>query len=137
MKKIITLLLIIGAFTVKAQSSFKYSYDAAGNRIQREVIVLDPTREGESETIKDEDNRFTFTLFPNPTEGVLTIEADENFLSLTGKKAIVYDLKGNVVAEFNVSGSTIPIDLKTNEAGTYVVKVLGQGYAKEWKVIKL
>ena len=137
MKTFITLLVVVSAFVAKAQSSFEYKYDDAGNRTLRKVITLNQNREGKEEIIKDEDDRFSFTLFPNPTEGLLTIESDENFLSLTGKKAMVYDLKGNIIAEFNVTNTLIPIDLKANESGTYVVKVLGQGYAKEWKVIKL
>lgn len=137
MKKIITLLLVLGAFAAKAQSSFEYNYDAAGNRIKRKVIVLDETREGGSETVVDKDDRYTFNLFPNPTEGMLTIEAEEIFMEIENKKAVVYDLNGNVVHEISISTSTIPVDLSNNIAGTYVVKIQATGYSKEWKIVKL
>lgn len=130
-------LFFIAGLSAHAQSSFEYTYDAAGNRTVRKVIVLNPAKKGVQEQIQDVDERYSFNVFPNPTEGLVTIEAEEAFLANKHKQGLVYDLKGNVLFEFPVTEQVMPIDLSNTEAGMYIIKIQGDDYSKEWKIVKL
>lgn len=136
-KKLLTPLLILGTFISYAQSSFEYSYDATGNRIQRKVITLNPTREGADELIKDQDAEYTFNIYPNPTQGKLAIELEDAFLERKNKEVFVYDLQGIIIDQFPIIKNTIPIDLSNQKAGMYIVKIHAGSYSKEWKIVKL
>ena len=130
-------LFFIAGLSAYAQSSFEYTYDAAGNRTVRKVIVLNPSKKGVQEQLQDADERYSFNVFPNPTVGIVTIEAEELFLVNKNKQGLVYDLKGNVLFEFPVTEQVIPIDLSNVKAGMYIIKIHTDDYSKEWKIVKL
>ena len=66
-------------------------------------------------------------LYPNPTTGVLNIEAEEV------QRVEVYDLGGRVVIR---SEQPTAIDFSTVPTGVYYVKVVCQHYTTVHKVVK-
>lgn len=71
-KKLIMLLIWVMPYAASAQS-VKYSYDNAGNRIKREIVMKaksfykeTSTTECFSEKLSDKDIR----IYPNPTKGI-------------------------------------------------------------------
>lgn len=58
----------------------------------------------------------TVRLFPNPTDGLITIETTEEI-----DRLVATDINGRVVAQRNVSGKTLTWNTADWAAGTYVV----------------
>lgn len=141
MKKIHLLiaLLFVIMHSVQAQE-IQYSYDAAGNRIQRKVLVQRSSENNENNAmnpITDVKGEYTFTLSPNPTSGEFQIKADASFMLLEGKRLIVHDLNGRLVKEIPFSETQRSIDLTNQQSGSYIVRLVAtNGYAIEWQVIK-
>ena len=74
-------LVIIALFATQwicFSQDLKYTYDAAGNRIKREIVVQRqnaPTmRSGENDFFSDKLSDKTIRIYPNPTSGVMKIE---------------------------------------------------------------
>jgi hypothetical protein len=57
----------------------------------------------------------TFNVYPNPTEGVFTLNADAG----TNAKFMVFDLSGRLVHSLNSVNSSQQVDLSHLEKGTY------------------
>ncbi len=83
MRKVIVLMLalVVGSnFSLKAQSVIAFSYDNAGNVIQRKLTVMPPSqRPGFQSPLshseqKDSLNQIEFKVFPNPTNDLINIE---------------------------------------------------------------
>ena len=59
-----------------------------------------------------------FSLYPNPTDGVVNISSDENIQSV-----LVYDVQGRLVANFRGKST---IDISHLSTGIYALHVDGQ-----------
>ena len=136
------LLAALALFTERAAAQeIEYAYDAAGNRIQRMVLVqrssgnTDPDQvEG---PIADSGGDFDFLLYPNPTEGEIRIDAEPEFMALEGKRLTVYDMNGRQVKESAFDEQQRNIDLNGQKSGSYVVRLTASnGYSIEWRVVK-
>ena len=79
MKKLLFIAFLFCTRTyVHAQNKIKYSYDSAGNRTKRE-IVLSATRsilseENEQVPYIEEMQSHEIKIYPNPTKGILNIK---------------------------------------------------------------
>jgi hypothetical protein len=140
MKHLIIFFLAISAST-SAQNSREYVYDNAGNRTQRIVLVLAKNMQTnnaiEEQNVSEEQLLDgNFTLYPNPTSALLSIEADASFMLLESKKLYVYDLTGKLLLEKEFSESTERLDFSTFTNGSYIVQVIADGKKKEWRVMK-
>jgi hypothetical protein len=71
------------------------------------------------------DEQFTFGVFPNPGNGLFTLEmANQSALETIR----VYNMKGELVKEQAVNGyKTITLDLTSESEGIYMLKVEGNG----------
>ena len=75
-KKTIALGLLLATFPcLSSGQNVSYAYDEAGNRVKREIVLQtraaeESTNESYSEMLNDRDIR----IYPNPTEGQLTVE---------------------------------------------------------------
>lgn len=80
-----------------------------------ETAIADPCSVG------IEENKLTasnVTIFPNPTNGVITIGLPEDNFSY-----VVTDVLGNEVVSNNVTGNKATVDLSNNAKGAYLVRV--------------
>ena len=69
-----------------------------------------------------------FTLYPNPTNGTLTIEGVTGYLQM-----YIYDLVGREVMTYSLTPSKKTIDVSDLPSGMYVITLRGKG--KTWKEI--
>jgi YD repeat-containing protein len=140
---VLTLFFLV---SLNSQSqTIHYSYDAAGNRTSR-TIVLGGGSKGSSD-IKEEkkepekvikDETFlsgTLKIYPNPTHGLLEIEvpvADDNY----ELQIIVTDINGRKIIDKRNEPTKTVVDLSSQPDGMYIL-ILKQGdtYSK-WKIIK-
>ena len=139
MKKCIVFCIIIILCTTFsfAQQRVEYSYDLAGNRITRE-IVLDP----EIRTTLEEPLVFTerileasLHIYPNPTEGLLKVEI-KNIPDEQKMNIAFYDLRGNIILQKSNISPLDEIDISNQPAGTYLLKIESGDFKSEWKIIK-
>jgi hypothetical protein len=133
---IATTLLVLASLAVKAQN-YELSYDPAGNRVQRKVLVLGNARFASSPKTTDTVGTHNFQLFPNPTSGSLEINASQGFLEKEDQKIMVYDLSGNLVMQKTPKDQNLNIDLSTLQQGAYIIRLTAKEFSHEWKVVKM
>lgn len=73
-----------------------------------------------------------FSVYPNPGEGLLTVQFSKPILS---GSAVVLDMTGRTVARHKVNGSNATIDLSTNPAGIYLLTVEVDGIRSSQRVV--
>lgn len=141
MKNTILLFFLFTINNVFSQSTKAvFSYDNAGNRIKRTTIVVDGMKPINPESVFNSQKELNnlFVLYPNTTEGIITVKTtDEEFLKLENKELVVYDLSGKLIFQQNYSEGQNTLDLSNLVNGTYLVKITASGVLKgEWNVIK-
>lgn len=73
-------------------------------------------------------------VYPNPSNGLLTIEADQNQPIST---ILVSDISGKVMQQLQGAGSTLQVDISNYASGIYLIKVLHEdGQISQVKVMK-
>ena len=141
----IAMMLFFLASLNSQSQTIQYSYDAAGNRTSR-TIVLGGGSKGSGD-IKEEKNEpekvikdetflsGTLKIYPNPTHGLLEIEvpvSDDNY----ELQIIVTDMNGRKIIDKRNEPTKTVVDLCNQPDGMYIL-ILKQGdtYSK-WKIIK-
>ncbi|NUY81755.1 T9SS type A sorting domain-containing protein [Flavobacterium sp. MAH-1] len=80
--------------------------------------------------VADEQKK-TFSVFPNPTQGLVSILASKELSHVE-----VLDISGKKIRDFEVSGMMADLDISGLQSGTYLVKVTANGTSETVKVIK-
>ena len=100
---LLSVLFLCTSLNVCAQQRIRYTYDEAGNRTKRE-IVLSSTRsvsENEEETpdMYEEKLRETkVTIYPNPTKGMLRVDIS-GVDTFKDARISLYDLNGKLLQQ--------------------------------------
>jgi hypothetical protein len=135
--------LLILPSVLFSQNRFSYDYDANGNRIQREVIVLsgsgksmisstDSIREQTELSIIHKDE---ISIYPNPTKGHLKVEI--NSQTAVGNVSIdVYNMRGQNIYRKTDLSTFYDIDLSNATNGAYILVIRINESKYEWKIIK-
>lgn len=146
--------LLVSAYSYTQEIAIEYTYDAAGNRIQRKVITLSDNEiehedddamsaRGENTTsrtasITDQAFQYTYELFPNPVASSLTIRTSQQLSALDKITVSVFNMEGKLLQTNNVVGnSMVTVEMSTLSRGEYIVKWESVGEKREWKVVKL
>ena len=128
MNRIIPILLFaITSFTAFSQTTYCpkiiFSYDDAGNRIERSLIVapcvdmrLAPPPPKDSQTVLQAE------VFPNPAMSSITVQLSKAEDAGSGTIQL-YDLHGKIVRESTITSPCIVLDVNGLGAGTYLLKV--------------
>lgn len=134
--QILFAMIIIASSSAMAQT-MRYSYDAAGNRIKREIVLnanKSPKQASES-FFTDRISDIDIKIYPNPTQGQLKVEIvnlekdDECALSL-------YSMSGLQIYSKQVTESPIDLDISGQPNGIYIMQILINGSNTSWKIIK-
>jgi len=136
------ILLFICSTSLLSQTTIKYSYNNAGHRVARHVITLASADDTTQSASRDKQETFEETvgeqkviIYPNPTQGELTVEIQGNTENAE-TNIYLYSLSGTLLTRKNSTGSTTTLDLSAYPAGTYVLKVMLNGKVSEWKIVK-
>jgi hypothetical protein len=81
----------------------------------------------------DEAAKEPFTIFPNPSEGIFTLELSQEFEQAD---LIVVDVFGKIVFSGKKLAATTQIDLSEYSSGMYFVKLIKENVCKTEKIIK-
>lgn len=138
MRLIFLIFLSFCSFTVYAKK-VSFSYDNAGNRVKREIIV-----ETKSVPSKDNLNPEYFSeilsekevrIYPNPTDGLLKVEIcgfeDSDECSLA-----IFNMSGQQLHKKNVMNPLTDIDITSQANGMYIFHIVLNGEETSWKIIK-
>lgn len=128
---LLTLLpLAVGALPVR------YSYDAAGNRVKRE-IVMNPSLSPKKQTSYTDDiaDDYKLKITPSAQDGIVQVE----IVSRTDLKegcVDVFSVKGMRVLTTMTSGGRATVDLSGKRSGVYILHVNVDGNETDWKIIR-
>lgn len=120
-----------------------FSYDNAGNRISRTLQTEQGGLKslGRTDTIVIEDDiseelpNAETRIFPNPTDGVMTIEFypddEEQYI------VSVHNISGYMLLQQQIAPGENVIDISLNPPGTYLITIYSKYKRKKWNVQKL
>ncbi len=137
MKKLIfiNLFLLCLIYKTKAQTSIVFTYDAAGNMIQRKIQVIipapgarfiNPNNPQDSSEVAPPLN---FKIYPNPAQNYVTIEGKlpEN---CNEAKVIISTSTGQLLKTTTYTGDTKTVDVSDLKNGIYLLEII---YSKKQK----
>ena len=112
-----------------------YTYDAAGNRIQRQLVWVagGPGTNGGSGGLRAAEPAPQVRVFPNPPAGRLQVQPEA---PLAGARLWLLDLQGRTLHEAPLPPRGSKLDLRPYPAGTYLLRVQAEGYREEWQVVR-
>lgn len=99
MRLIISILFLL-PLIVSSQTIVNYTYDAAGNRIKRE-IVLSRSMENTEKPLTETLSRKSISIYPDPTAGLLKISIS-GWETTDKCKFTIFSLKGALNQEIQV-----------------------------------
>lgn len=143
MKKIyISLTLLLLPLLSAAQSKIAYAYDAAGNRVKREIVMQAPqamakmqAMDPEAQVFSDMISEYSVKIYPNPTEGALRI-------GIAGLKDTdnctlgIYTTQGAQVLTEHVTTERVDLNIMNQPTGIYLLRIVINGKSTTWKIIK-
>jgi YD repeat-containing protein len=140
MKYISLLSMLFIALALPAQN-ISYKYDAAGNRTER-VITLQSQSQLRSSSytstvtsIDDIIADHQIKIYPNPTKGMLSVEVGE--ITEKGQaEFLLTDMSGRIINRQRSGAGTVYFDLSRYSSGVYILRIIINGEAVSWKIIK-
>jgi Secretion system C-terminal sorting domain len=130
---------VLMASQVLAQAKIKYTYDASGNRIKRELTTMF-TGGGDRSDQADQatESSAPIKVWPNPATYQINIEVTQSDLSETPSyHAELYDIQGRLVQQMQLSGLQGVMPVEALSAGTYFLMVRTGQETLKWTVQKL
>jgi len=128
-----------------AQLPREYDYDAAGNRILRKVLTINPAPPAPQDSLEVTSDGVLFfietiakteiKIYPNPTTEKITLEISQWDNLLRGIFKL-YSLTGQLLQEHTVHSLTTTVSLANLPKGIYILKVNINNHTEEWKIIK-
>jgi hypothetical protein len=83
-----------------------------------------------------ENNEPEFLVYPNPTNGKISVEASSGFGNM--KQITVYDVSGKPVGSIDIpekSDNVYHFDLSNHASGMYLIKIVGTEKTEQFKVM--
>jgi hypothetical protein len=108
-------------------------YSCATNSINSTLRYKKLAKEGIEESVADE---VEFSVHPNPASSTAIIESSTDFADVN--EVLFYDMNGSLVKTISLSdktGSTIEVDLSAMKPGLYNIKLLGDRFSEQMKIV--
>lgn len=120
-----------------AQNKIGFSYDEAGNRVKREIIMCQSQSNAKKRSVSYSDmvSDRQIKISPNPTKGVLHVELLNNKEQVAGNIA-VYSLLGAKITSCPIANNRADVDISFSASGIYVLRINIGEYSSSWKIIK-
>lgn len=135
MKYTIIIFFLLGIYQLSAQGSdfvHEYTYDAAGNRVQRmEVEEMNITNnEAEGRSVEQ---LLGVSIFPNPADDQVNISMDSE---LVNAYLVLYNATGQAIKQEPITATVHELDMKPLPSGIYFIQLHADDKISKWKIIK-
>lgn len=136
--KLLVFILVSLPVMLSAQTTWEYTYDNAGNRIQRQVIEMKHKPYGtwaDSSATEQTLCEMSISIMPNPTAGRLVMqitnlpEGAEGYVGL-------WDAQARQVYYTEIIKAENVIEMGNQPGGVYVLQLKVNGKKTEWKVVR-
>lgn len=145
-KRIVTTCILLNAcLCLSAQTrTASYEYDACGNRIKATVVDISNKTSNTASPIEekiDEQDPLTptVTVYPNPTKGELRVTLTgytQEQMNVQNNSIKVWDLQGNLILELQPISNNNIVNLLSSKNGVYIMQLMFDKKAKNYKIIK-
>jgi hypothetical protein len=136
------LFLTLTQLACSAQNRVEFIYDDAGNRTERHFIDLNPSKstllsdkDGWQKAFDDKILGTEIKIYPNPTKGMIKIDL-KNYEGASKGEIRVYDVTGKIVYQNNQVSTSNIVSLEHLRNGAYILKLVIEDNATEWKILK-
>lgn len=135
--KVLLLSLLSCSLGMYAQNKIGFGYDAAGNRIKREIIMSQARCQSKEQVAFYSDmlNDRWVNILPNSTNGTLRVKVLNGDDSMSGK-VVVFSLSGAKVASCPIIDNVAYVDISSSANGIYILRVYIGDSSTSWKIIK-
>ncbi|MEI6765703.1 MAG: T9SS type A sorting domain-containing protein [Bacteroidota bacterium] len=124
----------------------EFSYDASGNRISRQIIIMPPlksladTAQGGAQNYADINYNdqlagHDIVIYPNPVEGWLNIKIS-NYSPAPESEILLYDLEGRLLITTGCNSEYTRMDLSALPAANYLMNIKLGNEISRWKIVK-
>lgn len=112
-----------------------YAYDAAGNRIKKEILFEQYQSKSQVVAYSDMLDEKEIKIYPNPTEGELRVEIF-NELKKTEGIVTVHGNNGAMIYTTPIINGFASLDISSCPNGLYILHVKIGDCVSSWKIIK-
>lgn len=118
------------------QKKITYGYDAAGNRIKRE-IVMNATKSAfaEADIFTEELAERIIKIYPNPTKGQLAVEIPD-IESVKSANLTLFNMQGQIISKTKATLLKTDLDISSKPNGIYILHINIDGQVSSWRIIK-
>lgn len=137
------LICIISMYGVAQTRNVQFSYDHAGNRTSRAIVLpaaaqsrRAPMDSTQTEVFTDVFAEYQLHVYPNPTHGELKIEL-RGLPEGASYHLLIASSSGQVIISRNTTENPTVADLTECPAGIYIMRIQFKDYTKDFKIIRL
>lgn len=136
MKRVnVFLFFVLFSLSLSAQKKVMYAYDAAGNRIKKEILFEQSQSKSQVVAYSDMLDEKEIKIYPNPTEGELRVEIF-NELKKTEGIVTVHGNNGAMIYTTPIINGFASLDISSCPNGLYILHVKIGDCVSSWKIIK-
>lgn len=136
MKRVnVFLFFVLFSLSLSAQKKVMYAYDAAGNRIKKEILFEQSQSKSQVVACSDMLDEKEIKIYPNPTEGELRVEIF-NELKKTEGIVTVHGNNGAMIYTTPIINGSASLDISSCPNGLYILHVKIGDSVSSWKIIK-
>lgn len=145
MKYILIITFLVSLIGHIHAQTIEYTYDDAGNRKERKVLVnILPTDSETSATARNksntkldklhEDIRKSISIYPNPAQDQLRITIEHELPNATME---LFDLSGKLMSQHLLKDFNNSLDISNYSSGEYILVIKNKEFIGQWKVVKI
>lgn len=134
MKHFIIIFLCGLALGAEAQY-ISYTYDAAGNRTKRELVMGTFRKAADTSAVSDYLGAEKFSIAPNPTTGVVRVEMANKELEEEREYSLL-NLSGLLITTKTSKDPSQSFDLSGQPAGIYLIRIRQKDEEVVWRIVK-
>lgn len=136
MKRVnVFLFFVLFSLSLSAQKKVMYAYDAAGNRIKKEILFEQSQSKSQVVACSDMLDEKEIKIYPNPTEGELRVEIF-NELKKTEGIVTVHGNNGAMIYTTPIINGSASLDISSCPNGLYILHVKIGDCVSSWKIIE-
>jgi hypothetical protein len=122
---------------LSAQQKIGYTYDEAGNRIQKKIVLTGPIDDDyarKAQKFQDEVGGLDVLIYPNPTSDRVIVNVQNEFDK--SSSIVLMDMKGNVLQTVPTINQINEFDLSNYTKGSYILRIINNKKSSNWVIIK-